>query len=436
MITREVPYTPQAIIESLLMPGVVLACGFYLNPSDPFFISHAFPWVWLAPALVGLRYGLWGGCLALSVVIGAVIYAMYGLNIDFPDYTYFILGGVLLTAICSESKQMWSKQKYILEKQADYFEERIESLSREYTVLRFSHTRLEQSLITKPITLREALLHMNNFLQETQGILTKETADRFLQLLVYYSAFERGALYLYHNHKIDVNPIAQVGINKSLDLTDPLVLRAIETQQTCCFAINDLEAKAKSQYLAVAPLLCSDGRLLGLLTISDMPFLMLQGETLRVLSILLAYFSDELWASQQAVNLQKQYPDCHATFATELFKLDHLWRDIKVDSALIAVYLKPHPDRATAYQEILAKHRALDRVWQHKTAQCDVIIILMPLAGNTVVKGRVARIADILARFPEMSAEVGLTDIRYWQLGAYPTLPQLLDVVMKHDFLQ
>lgn len=421
------------IIESFAIPGAILALGFYFNPSDPFFSRETFPWVWLAPVLVSLRYGLRYGLLALAIVLAAIFYAINISHLEFPSYPIFILGGIILTLICSEFKEAWSKQQRYLQEQTSYLKERIESLSREHSVLRFSHTRLEQSLITKPITLREALLNLKTFLQSSQGILTKDTADRFLQLLAHYTSFEKGALFLNNNGNIDINPIAQLGINKTLALNDPLVKRSLETKETSCFAVNILETKIKSDYLVVAPLLCSDGRLLGLLTISDMPFLMLHSETLRVLSILLAYFSDEVWASQQAIALQKQYPDCPADFAAELFKVGHLWRDIKVDSAILAFYAYPNPDQNTVISELLSTHRSFDRIWQTQNEKCKIMITLMPLATSSTIKGRLDRIDKLIERFPRALIEQKLIEIRYWQISSYPNITQLLDLVIKNE---
>lgn len=422
---------PRAFIESLLLPGLMLAIGFYLNPKSPFFTEEAFPWMWLVPALIGLRYGLQFSLLSLAILIGGMFCTAYLLQINFQDYGVFILGGIILTLICGEFKDRWGKEfKQLLHKNA-YCEQRLELLSREYNVLRYSHDRLEQSLISKPTTLREAMTRLKQFLAESKGILTVEIADRFLQLLSYYTALEKAALFLPQEGVMSITPFAQIGENKNLVLSDPLVQKCLSTKQSCYFAVNELAGASSSEYLVVAPLLSSDGQLLGILTVSDMPFLMLHQETLQTLNVLLIHFADEMWASKQAVYLQNDYPDCPASFAAELLKSHHLWRDIKIDSALVAFYLEAHPQREGLIFELLHSHRSLDRIWQTKHKQHEILIVLMPLASHSMVMGYLTRINKLFLKHHISIKENTPVDISYWQLSAYPDLTTLLSLVLK-----
>src|SRR6185369_16458687 len=86
-------------LEALLLTFGALAMGYFFNRNDPFFVHGYFPWIWFAPLLVALRYGIAPGMVSvISICLTYLLMLKQGLLAgDFP--TAFMLGGVLITLI-------------------------------------------------------------------------------------------------------------------------------------------------------------------------------------------------------------------------------------------------------------------------------------------------------------------------------------------------
>ncbi|NTV12249.1 MAG: hypothetical protein HGA47_16000, partial [Zoogloea sp.] len=80
LATRAAPQTPAAIVETVLLPVLAIALGLWLAPADPLLAHAQFPWIWLAPVLLALRYGTASGIAGAAVLAaGWYLLAHYGL---------------------------------------------------------------------------------------------------------------------------------------------------------------------------------------------------------------------------------------------------------------------------------------------------------------------------------------------------------------------
>ncbi|MEZ5728657.1 MAG: hypothetical protein R3E48_12040 [Burkholderiaceae bacterium] len=57
--------------EGMLLVGLTLLLSHWLAPRDPFGIHAAFPWPWLTPLLLALRYGTIDGAFSVCLMLGA-----------------------------------------------------------------------------------------------------------------------------------------------------------------------------------------------------------------------------------------------------------------------------------------------------------------------------------------------------------------------------
>jgi len=60
-----------AVMESLLLPVLVLAVGIWISPLDPLAVRAQFPWTWLAPLILALRYGPFAGLTGAAILLAA-----------------------------------------------------------------------------------------------------------------------------------------------------------------------------------------------------------------------------------------------------------------------------------------------------------------------------------------------------------------------------
>ncbi|MEW5791107.1 MAG: PelD GGDEF domain-containing protein [Pseudomonadota bacterium] len=382
--------------EATLITALALLSGFYLNPEDPFFVREHFPWTWFAPVLVALRYGMAPGLFSTALIV--ITFAMT----QSPDLhtvqlpKMYFLGGLILTMLCGEYGTLWTDRIRRARQLSDYAEERLEQLSRAYYMTRLSHDRMEQNLISKPVTLRGALGELRGLLARQGARLDPENAQRFLGLLAHYCSLQSAALYLLDDGHPAGTPVARIGQGAELAHDDALLRRCLEDGATTYHAVNELDADTRSRYLVAAPLRVSDGRLLGVLLVEDMPFLALHRETLQILSVLLGYFADEMHASAMAAGLLQRFPDCPPRFAAEVLKLARLHRELGIDSALVALFARPHPRRNDILLQIQRMQRGLDYLWRTRRQDTAIVVTLMPFSGQSAVEGYVARLDSAL----------------------------------------
>src|SRR5450631_870254 len=94
-------------LETLVITAALLLLGYFFNRDDPFFVHASFPWLWFAPLLVSLRYGIAPGMISVSVIclLYLALQRQGMLQEEFP--TNFMLGGVLMTLICGQFSTLW-----------------------------------------------------------------------------------------------------------------------------------------------------------------------------------------------------------------------------------------------------------------------------------------------------------------------------------------
>ena len=56
-------------LEVIFIPLLVVGMAWLWRPEDPLLLKAAFPWLWFAPALVALRYGVMSGLVSGIVLL-------------------------------------------------------------------------------------------------------------------------------------------------------------------------------------------------------------------------------------------------------------------------------------------------------------------------------------------------------------------------------
>lgn len=406
-----------AIFETLLWVVVVMGISYAVTPMDPLTLKAAFPWVLFAPIFVALFYGFWFGLVTLALVIGIGLFIAPQAIFADEHFRYFLLGSALVTFACGEFSSYWRSQLTRRGVINDYLQQRLESLSRAYYTVRLSHDRLEQSLISRPVTLRSALGEIRQQVLAVGGDLNEKTAARLLTLLSQYYSLNEAAICLVQRGQLNPTPIAQLGELGDVNTKDPLLVQVLAEQDTLYRAVDTLDAPQPGQYLAVIPFRTTTQQCLGVLMIRDISFWMLNKETLQSLSVLLAYFADDVYACQMARAFTQRYPDCPPQFAAELYKLIEIKRRIQVDSSLAVLIIKDTAHRDAIITQFDKLTRGVDFFWHQSHPGQDLLITLMPLSGASAINGYVSRLQVWLRQ------EFGVTDwndhiyIRYTPLN-------------------
>ncbi len=424
----------QTYIETIVLTVGALILGFWLRPEDPLFLHATFPWLLLIPVLIALRHGRLFGAIAITLIVLTMLFTIRIAQFTWNSYQLWLLGGITLTMICGEFHAMWERRQFSLTQKTNYLDTRLESLSRAYGVLRLSHDRLEESLIVKPATLRQSFLELRHLLMKTTHKFDKEVATAYLNLLASDAGFNEAGLYKRDKTHWQTKAIAHVGSDEPLLVEDVLIKRCLKKHHTAYVAVNRLDANVTSAYLAVVPMETSDEHLLAILVIRDIPFIALNEETLKKLSLLLAYIADEEWAAEKAVQVQALYPDCPSMFASELFKMKHLTQIAAIDSSVVAFYLKPSEQRKDIIFFLCQEKRALDIIWETTHGEDTIIFLLMPLAERSMITGYIQRIQLALLAQEGVTLGEKIIFVQHRQLSTYPDVFLLLADLFTNDY--
>lgn len=414
----------------LLMLFCVLA-----EPDDPFLLNRPFSWLWLAPVILALRYGTLAafGAVALLVLMWFLL-PIFGVGGGaFP--ASFFLGGLILTLIAGEFSDVWSTRLRRVAEVNAYLNERLDSLTRRHYLLRLSHERLEQELLVKPMTLRDALMRLRRLVAEETGGSAMPHAQEFLHLLSQSCQLEVACLHLLENGKPVATPVASIGEASEFEPRDLLVQYALENNALAHVQTEGLQSE-NSRYLVVAPLNDSAGQAIGLLVVERLPFLSLNEETLRFLAVLLGYYADSVRLGPTARDIIQAVPTCPAAFASEIMRLHRIREQVGIHSTLAVLVVQPGLRQSDIVLETLRQARQLDITWEFPENGRRYILTLMPLQGEAALSGYLLRTERWLREVFGLKdfVEAGVVP-HSTPIGALPPAELLVDLLKRcrHD---
>ncbi len=397
--------------ESLVIVFGILGLGALSNPSDPFFLKTEFPWLWFGPLLVALRYGMAPALSSVGLLIATWLMASRFGTVSETFPTLQMAGGLLLTLVSAQFSTVWHQRLRRAQQISQHAGERFEQLSKAYFMVRQSHDRLEQNLISRPVTLRQAMLDLRQLLVQTGGLLQQDTASELLGILSHYCSLESAAIHAVQQGKLLQEPLAFCGRKSDAYVPNDQLLRAaLESGNAAYQAANRLRQEERSAYLVAAPIRTSSGILLGMLLVTEMPFLALQRETLQIMAVLLAYTADHAEAAATARSILAIYPDCPTLFASELIKMVRLKRDLDIASSLVVISVKPTARMEDICMVLERQQRGLDHAWRRSVGWGVQFVTLMPFAGPGAAEGYLTRLNGILTKQYKLTARgAGIT---------------------------
>ena len=383
------------LAETAAMTIAAIGLAGWLEPADPFGFGLGFPWLWLVPALLALRFGTVGGLFSGALLALAWFgRALVGWPADDPGFPQqYFLGGLVLVLGCGQFSDVWHDRLRRVREVNHYLGERLAALTRSHFLLQLSHQRIEHELLLRPVTLRDLLGELRSVAAREPGLLP---GSRFvLQLLSQSCELEVASVHAMDARAPRTEALAALGEPLPLDADDPLVRSALELDRLA-HVQADQAAAVGSRYLAVATIETSGRERLGVLAIERMPFFALNQENLQLLTVLLGYWADGVAARRLVRGVLALRPDCPPEFALEVVRLQGLRRHADVDSALVAFVLERSGEGANLAAQIRRMPRSLDLVWEIETPTRRVMVNLLALAGPAAVEGFLARIEGVL----------------------------------------
>ena len=363
---------------------------------DPLSLKSPFPWIWFAPVLIALRYGLWPSQLSILLILFSYLYQDQTPLFTIP-LQLFTLGGFLLTIICALFQNSWSRKVKDSDEISNYLQQRIQTIAYAYKVTVLAYKRLEQSYIVKPVTIRSSLGELREMLASNNNSLLNNVAHRFLNLLAVQCSLEIAAIFPVKNNQIIPRAITAIGKIKSPNKNDFLIKECIGNATITYVKAKEMAKGNVSDFLIVAPFVNQENEIYALLIIEEMPFLSLNDENIETINLLLQYFLEGNTVKNAELIL-KQYPDCPVLFVNELQRLMNLQKNTKQDSVIVAFLFLPHLHQDDYLFRLKQEKRGLDTFWETSLDNKKILCLLMPLTKHAGIESYKIRVNNLLEK--------------------------------------
>lgn len=394
-------------IESFVITILFLIIGQAFN--DPLSLKSYFHWIWFAPVVIALRYGLWPSQFSIILLLTYYLYR-YPTDFNSIPLQLFTLGGFLLTLLCVIFQKDWSNKISSSEKISDYLQKRIQSTAYAYKIMLLTYRKLEHEYIGKPVTIRSSLIELHELMFRNEEASHKTVLTRFLNIASLLCSIDVGGIFPVKNNEIIPTPISALGTLVQPQQNDFLIQESIEKSKLTYVTVKEILKGHSSQYLIVAPFLDQENNIYALLIIQEMPFLRLNEDNIETLNLLIQYFAEGT-SVKNATLILTRFPDCTVEFANELQRLTNLQKATKRDSALVAFQFSDTPHKDNYLFTIKNEKRGIDTTWETKIGKNIFLLVLMPFTNIYGVDSYKIRINKILSN--DFNITLGSKEIKF-----------------------
>lgn len=388
-------------LETLLLSGLAIGLGLWLSPEDPLMVEAAFPWVILAPLLLGMRYGFMNGLASAAMLVLALFLCRaYGDAMYQEVPGSFIVGVLVSGMLVGEFRDIWERRLERLDLANDYRQLRLDEFTRAHYILRISHDRLEQRVAGTDQSLRSSLLGLRSQLRALPrgDDALVALAGSILSLLAMYGSFRVAGLYrISAQGRIDVEALSSIGEVSPLlhdDLLVRLCLKRGELVSVREALLERGEHRQHSMYQACIPLVDTEGRVLAMLAVEQMPFFAFNERTLSLLMILAGHIADLLLSDPLALQLQDS--DAQA-FSQNLKRSLIDAQQHSLEAYLYGFELEPTDHLDELLRLIEGSQRGLDlqlKLSNQRGKTC--VLVLLPLTSAEGAQGYLLRLHSLL----------------------------------------
>ena len=302
-----------AMIESVLLPVVVLGLGWKLRPEDPLGAQAGFPWSWFGPWLIAVRYGAGYGLFGVALYAAFWQFAPALLHHAPPPAfpAEFFLGGMLMTLILGEFGAAFRNRQVLHREVTKDLTARLERTKRRLFVIKEALSTLEQELTDRPMTLRDALLDLRRAFTFQGDRPVQPVPDApaglppprpmpdpraFLQLLSQSCRLVEAGVFVREQGPEGLRWRLASSLGQSLpplDPAHPLINLALETRQAVHIAQEGAADAEVNPWVFAAPLRLDEyDEADALLAVHTMPFMSFEENNLQRLQVLCASYLD------------------------------------------------------------------------------------------------------------------------------------------------
>ena len=403
---RHHPGLISRVLETILWPALFVFLAWFSNPGNPFYINEGFPWPWLGPWLIGLRYGVAYGAAASVGLWGSwVLYTwmMAQTLAQTPQFPrLYFLGGAIATLIAGEFGSYWRMQILRLQEGQHFLNDKVERLTRRLYLIKLSHDELEYEMVDRPGTLRESLIElrilMDRYTREHPlEAVALPGAQYMLDFVMQHCRIDSAIIYAVRMEPtLKLTRVASAGGMPEPAADDPMILRALESGRQVHLQDALLERSERHQLIAATPLISSTRVPFGVVAIGNMPFTSLTTDNLQTIAVLLESYADYLRLSLSASEILPQWPMSPRGLAGEFAWLNRLSTDIGLSSRCVVWRIR-HARQKEMLDYLQQLHSRGETAWRWPVGQSaqrskPCVIVLVPFtdaAGANLYKQRI-----------------------------------------------
>lgn len=242
----------------------------------------------LVPGFVGLKHGLMPGAVASLAWGVAILCAGSGADV-MPGFALLPVGAAALAA--GQARDHFRRSRRELRQQVAEQKTQLEQLYRVYNVLRASHAQLQERLAAESWSLDSAVRAAEQQIAERD---LAGAASCLLELLATQARVGAASVYLSVNGQLPVFPTARLGAPE-VDATHAMI-RAAFQRGTLVMVDRNAQPEHGNEHdvLVALPLITSDGRIVGVVAIHELPFVAFHDVHFALLSTLVTRLADRL----------------------------------------------------------------------------------------------------------------------------------------------
>ena len=388
-------------LETLALSGLAIGLGHWLSPLDPLLVGESFPWLVLAPLLLGMRYGFMRGLIsAVLLVLALFVYRSLGVAAYQEIPASFIVGMLIAGMLVGEFRDIWERRLERLDMANDYRQRRLDEFTRAHYILRISHDRLEKRVAGNDQSLRSSLLDLRTKLRGLhQGDdPLAALAAPILNLLSQYGSLRVAGLYpVESGTQIGTMALSTLGACKPMQVDDLLVRMCLERGELVSVREALLERdehRQHSQYQACIPLIDTEGRALAVVAIEQMPFFSFNERTLSLLTILAGHIADLLSSDPQVLRLEESDAQ---HFSQHLKRCLIDARSHTLDAVLFAFEISPSAHAEELLRLVEDSQRGLDLQLKLSNTRGACVLVLLPLTSPEGAQGYLQRLHGLVS---------------------------------------
>ncbi|MGF1686745.1 hypothetical protein L4C36_08615 [Photobacterium japonica] len=396
----------QAWLETVLVAIIAIFIWTQSDSLGPTSTEHNFFWPLFGPLLIALRYGFAKGfiCALLTTAGLASIMNITG-HIDYYPLSLAV-GTIMVAMIAGEFQDYWHNinRKHQLDQQ--YMQQKIDSFTQNYHLLKVSHDQLEQRTAGQTVSLRSSISALHKIATQHAEQRLEYLGHPFLNLLAEIGGIEVAGIYKVQDGEIQPKAEATLGDHHKLVPTDPMLLDMLKTKKVLSPAKLEAKQTHQSRYQLCIPLLDTFGNLQAAVVAESAKFFMLTPANVALLSLVSNHAADLL---SNMIITPILAPHQNDMFVRYLKHARHNKRNYGADSSLV-VCVDSQNKHQHIIDSVINYRRGADVYWSCRTQRGQHgLAVLLPLTTLYDAQHYIRRLEELL--HTQLGEDIGDIDI-------------------------